>query len=65
VSGAGYNVAADRSLGSKWKHDGATGHLQAIEWAPGAGLVVKAVPQDVPHCLLAPLANVNVSLGLA
>ena len=29
------------------------------------GVVVKGVPQNVPHCLLSPIANVNVSLGMA
>ena len=58
-------AAADHSLGTKWQHDATTGHLQATEWAPAAGLVVKSVPQNVPHCLLAPVANVNVSLGMA
>ena len=57
--------AADPGLGTKWSHDPESGQLQASEWAPGDGVVVKGVPQNVPHCLLSPIANVNVSLGMA
>ena len=57
--------AADPGLGTKWSHDPESGQLQASEWAPGDGVVAKGVPQNVPHCLLSPIANVNVSLGMA
>ena len=58
-------ATANESLGTTWKHDTSSGHLQATEWQPAPGLAVRGVPQDVPHCLLAPVANVNVSLGMA
>ena len=58
-------ATANETLGTTWKHDASSGHLQATQWKPGHGLVLREVPQDVPHCLLAPVANVNVSLGMA
>ena len=58
-------AAANATLGTAWVHDAATGFLRAGQWAPTPGLVVKGVPQAVPHCLLAPVPNVNVSLGMA
>ena len=58
-------AAAEAGLGTKWTHDATTGQLSATAWAPAPGSVVRDVPQAVPHCLLSPIANVNVSLGMA
>ena len=58
-------ASADPVLGTKWAHDSATGHLEATEWSPMPGSAVKNVPQAVPHCLLVPRPNINISLGMA
>jgi hypothetical protein len=57
--------AGGDGLGRTWAHDPRTGFLQALEWAPPAGSVIKGVPQAVPHCLLAAIPNKNISLGMA
>ena len=62
-------AAAGSGLGTKWVYDKKTGFLRAAQWAPGKAdgrePVTRGVPQNVPHCLAAPIPNVNVSLGMA